>query len=886
MKKIILFIFVSFSFLHSFGQGAKETPFVNGEVLIQLQKGYSIDHVINAFPSAVKMRVISNLSTHMRFYHLGFDHSLMSNELVLSKLRMSNAVRIAQNNHYIQERSTIPNDPSFGSQWHHLNTTGTPDADIDSDEAWDITTGGLTAHGDSIVVCVVEGGGANWNHVDILPNFWRNYGEIDGNSTDDDGNGYIDDINGWNVNAANDNHSNGSHGTQCMGMVGAKGNNTTGVVGANWDVKIMLVSGFGVTESGVIAAYAYPLKMRQLYNSTNGAKGAFVVATSSSWGIDAADPASYPLWCAYYDTLGVYGILNVGATTNSNLNVDAVGDMPTACPSDYMISVTRTGNTDNQAGGYGLTTIDFGAPGISVYTTSGTSSSTYTSTTGTSFSCPLTAGVIGLMYSVPCNSFMNMVKADPQGGADYIRAALMNGVDPIPSMSGISVTGGRLNAFNAVNDILTNCAADTCPAPYGLTVSGITTTSAVLNWTDAGTSTGFYYYLRPVGSTAWDSVNVTSTSVTLSSLLPCTEYEWMIGATCSSGMSDYSGLFTFTTDGCCTAPTGLSASVLNDSSATVSFGSVTAAVGYTIQIMNMADSTITTLAVTASPAVISGLDSCTQYGIQVQTNCASSSTSFSPMVYIVTGGCGVCETATYCASAGGSVADEYIDQVQINSINRISGADGGYIYTGLSTELTQGLSYSLTLSPGYTGTSYSEYFKAWIDFNQDGVFADPTEKIYDSGSGVTSTVTGTVTIPATATPGVTRMRVAMKYISSGDIAQPSPCLAFAYGEVEDYCVEILNGIGLTETPLSGNMVYMVYPNPAQHDLIFTIFNFEDLESSNNQISLVNNVGQTLISQPLQAKTTTVDISSLPNGVYSYTILIGNVVRSGKVIVSR
>ena len=129
---------------------------------------------------------------------------------------------------------------------------------------------------------------------------------------------------------------------------------------------------------------------------------------------------------------GFYGILNVGATTNSNLNVDTAGDMPTACASDYMIGVGRTDKNDNTAGGYGLTTIELGAPGINVVTTNGTTAGAtgITTTTGTSFSCPLTAGVIGLAYSIPCANFMGIVTSNPKGAADLVLQALLNGTDP------------------------------------------------------------------------------------------------------------------------------------------------------------------------------------------------------------------------------------------------------------------------------------------------------------------------------------------------------------------------------------------------------------------------------------------------------------------------
>jgi serine protease len=638
MNKLLLFILVSLvasANLRAQSYEPRETPFKNGEVLVQLRKGFTVDQVMNQFPAAVKMHAIKNLSKHMLFWHLGFDSTVISNRDVLRKLMGLPSINLAQNNHYIQDRATVPNDVSFTSQWHHKNTSasgGTVDADIDSDEAWDITTGGVTSCGDTIVVALVEPGGAYWNHNDLLPNMWHNYAEIPGNSLDDDGNGYIDDVDGWNVNAANDNHPTGSHGTNCFGMMGAKGNNTTGVTGINWDLKVMLVSNFGVTEAGCIAAYDYPLNMRQRYNSTNGAQGAFVVASSSSWGIDYADPAAYPLWCAFYDTCGVYGILSVGATTNNTVDVDAVGDMPTACSSNYMVSVTRTSNTDGQAGGYGLTTIDFGAPGISVYTTSGSSSSTYTTTTGTSFSCPLTAGTIALCYSVPCVEFMSMVKADPQAGADFVFNALKNNVDITAAMTGKSVTNGRLNAFKAVNDIFTSCSA--LPTPLSLTATGATTSSVNLNWVDGGTSAGFYYYYRMVGSPTWDSVYTTSTSVTITGLTPCSDYESKVAAYVCNTLSAYSTITNFNTIG--VIPSGLNGTVLTDTTASITWGSVSPSIGYNIQYKEVSAGSFTLVTGVTSPYTLTGLLPCTDYEVQVQTVCASSTTAFSASDFFTT----------------------------------------------------------------------------------------------------------------------------------------------------------------------------------------------------------------------------------------------------------
>jgi subtilisin family serine protease len=107
--------------------------------------------------------------------------------------------------------------------------------------------------------------------------------------------------------------------------------------------------------------------------------------------------------------------------------VDSNGDMPTTCASQFMVGVGRTDRNDNTAGGFGVINVDLGAPGIDVRTTANTN--TYTTTTGTSFACPLTAGVIGLAYSIPCPNFMQIVKANPQTGAELVLSALYNGVD-------------------------------------------------------------------------------------------------------------------------------------------------------------------------------------------------------------------------------------------------------------------------------------------------------------------------------------------------------------------------------------------------------------------------------------------------------------------------
>jgi len=525
-------------------------PYEPGEILVQIPDIKRADRlftdlkVVNGVETELRADYL--VSAPMNIWLLRFNEDNIDAYTLLSKVSNHPAVSIAQLNYLVTLRETVPNDPQLSQQWHHINTGaggGTVDADIDSDLAWDITTGGLTALGDEIVVCVIEGG--NLNHPDLAPNAWVNTQEIPGNGIDDDGNGYIDDYLGWNVGNNTDNVATGGHGTQVMGMIGAKGDNNLGVVGANWNVKIMAVSGQNANnQASVIAAYTYPLVMRQLYNSSGGAQGAFVVATNASWGIDNGDPASVPLWCAFYDTLGENGILNCGATANNNVNIDVVGDIPTACPSPYMVSVTATNNNDVRTfSAYGVINVDVGAPGSNVYTTSGTNG--YGSTSGTSFASPLTAGVIALIYSTPCPAFMQMVHADPQLGADMVLQALYNGVDIVPNLVGQTVTGGRINAYNSIMEILNNCPDGGCFTPFSL--SGVQTpgtTDYTIAWAGLNPLSYNLRY-REVGNPDWTQINdLTVPTYFLEALNYCSTYEFQVMANCEEDeFSDWSANF-------------------------------------------------------------------------------------------------------------------------------------------------------------------------------------------------------------------------------------------------------------------------------------------------------------------------------------------------------
>ena len=292
-------------FLFSFTIFAQE--FVQNELLVQVNPKTSEVAFLRQFEQKYDINILSSecISKPMNVYLVKFQ-DLDLNEL-LKLFRQEKLVLNAQLNHIVEERETIPNDLFFNSdQWQLKNTGQTGglfDADIDATEAWDISTGGVTTHNDTIVVCILEGSGVDISHDDLKDNIWKNYAEIPSNGIDDDNNGYIDDYFGWNIISNDDAVGSGSHGTRVAGMIGAKGNNSIGISGVNQDVKMMIVKGQNASnEASVIAAYTYPWEMRKKYNTTNGQEGAFVVATNASWGLNNGDPADSPLWCAIYDS--------------------------------------------------------------------------------------------------------------------------------------------------------------------------------------------------------------------------------------------------------------------------------------------------------------------------------------------------------------------------------------------------------------------------------------------------------------------------------------------------------------------------------------------------------------------------------------------------------
>lgn len=829
-----------------------------GDILVMVKPGASATAIANDLSilngEPTHLRVVEELSAPMRVWHLHYDNASLPEPVMLRAVQAHPATQLAQLNHIVKDRA-LPNDTDYGNQWHHQN--------IDSEAAWDITTGGVTALGDSIVVCIIEN--ADLPHPDLIGNAWYNFQEIPNNSLDDDANGYVDDFEGWNPGANNDNVYGGGHGTQVAGMIGAKGDNNLGVAGANWDVKMMVVTRQGVGEAQVIQSYTYPLVMRRLYNQTAGGKGAFVVATNASWGIDNADPTDYPLWCAIYDTLGTAGVLNCGATANNNVDIDAVGDMPTGCSSDFMISVTATNNVDQRTfSGYGLTTVDLGAPGEDVYTT--TMGGGYGSTSGTSFASPLTAGVIALICSSPCTDLANLMQADPEAGALYVRQALFNGVEQVGNLPGQTVTGGRINAGNSVQWIMGNCGS--CPVPYSLSATNTGLGEASLGWNALGASV-YNVQVRPVGGGAWTPYNnLVNNSLAINGLTNCTEYEFQIEALCDTSTSGFSQSFVWTTDGCCTAPLSVSAAANDAISATATWSNVLVAGTYDLRYRVQGSATWTTLTgLTGTSTAINGLDSCTAYELEMSSSCNGSPSPWGPTTTFSTVGCGACIDNTYCPSVSDDATAEWITNVTVGTINNTSGSDDGYgNYTGQNTTFFIGQSYPISLEPDFSSFPYDEWWHVYIDLDQDGQFTT-TDLVFDGGGLTTATETGLLTVPATALPGPTRMRVVMKY--NGEPVDGCED-GYSYGETEDYCVTLNSSVGLTD--LVNGTTVSVFPDPADRDIFFDITG--PYASGQLTIDVLDNSGRLVARKAVQHGRATITTAWLEDGMYFFSLKQG------------
>ena len=360
---------------------------------------------------------------------------------LLASLKARPDVVYVEPNYIIHADLTTPNDPSFSSLWGLRNTgqviggqAGTPGADISAASAWDITTGSRAN-----VVAVVDTG-IDYNHPDLFANVWSAptaFTVTIGTQTISCAAG----THGFNaITNTCDPLDDNNHGSHCSGTIGGVGNNGVGVAGVNWTASIMgvkfLNSGGSGSTANAVNAIEFTIQAKQIFGA-----GANVRVLSNSWGGGGFSQALLD----EINRANTNNMLFVAAAGNNGSNNDASPFYPASYNAPNVVAVAATDNRDQKASfsNYGSTTVDLGAPGVNILST--TMGNSYSFFSGTSMATPHVSGAAALVLSV-CSLDTAALKSN-----------LLNNVDPIPALSGITVTGGRLN----VNKALLACGAPT-----------------------------------------------------------------------------------------------------------------------------------------------------------------------------------------------------------------------------------------------------------------------------------------------------------------------------------------------------------------------------------------------------------------------------------------
>ena len=388
---------------------------------------------------------------------------------------------------------------------------------------------------------------------------------------------------------------------------------------------------------------------------------------------------------------------------------------------------------------------------------------------------------------------------------------------------------------------LTTAPDTTAPNAPTLSASGTTQTTTNLSWTGATDNVAVtgYDVLRNgalIGSTT------TATTFAVTGLTASTAYTFNVRAKDAAGnVSLDSNSVTVTTlnPADTTAPIAptLSASGTTQTTTNLSWSGATdnvAVTGYDV----LRNGALIGSTTTATTFAVTGLTASTAYTFNVRAKDAAGNVSLNSNTVSIT--TLAVSTVTYCASRGNNTTDEFINRVQLRTINNLSGNNGGYgNFTALSTNLVRGTSNTITITPAWTATVFSEAYRVWIDYNRDGDFLDAGEQVFNRNSTTATPISGSFTVPTTALLGSTRMRVSMKYNAS-----PTSCEVFADGEVEDYTVNITSTARFDDEN-GAKISFNLYPNPVKGDVLnianldspstYRIFNIMGQELGNGKI---------------------------------------------------
>ena len=336
---------------------------------------------------------------------------------------------------YIYTHEAVSNDPYYttSSRLWGMYGDGTSPANQYGSQAGEAWAAGHTGAATVYVGIIDEG--YMYTHEDLAANVGKNPYEIAGNGIDDDGNGYKDDVYGWDFDGKNNTVFDGindDHGTHVAGTIGAVGGNGKGVAGICWNVRLLdakFLGTAGGTTANAILAVDYYTNLKS--------KGLNIVATNNSWGGGGFSQ----LLKDAIDRAGAQNILFIAAAGNNATNNDATPSYPSSYTSSNIIAVAAITSTGTLASfsQYGATSVDIGAPGQAIYSSVPVKSgknvvSGYASYNGTSMATPHVTGACALYAST-----------HPGSTAAQIKDAILGSAVPTASLAGKCVTGGRLN---------------------------------------------------------------------------------------------------------------------------------------------------------------------------------------------------------------------------------------------------------------------------------------------------------------------------------------------------------------------------------------------------------------------------------------------------------
>ncbi len=540
--------------------------------------------------------------------------------------------------------------------------------------------------------------------------------------------------------------------------------------------------------------------------------------------------------------LTVEALPSVARTLNFRLTVrdNHVGG-PANNSDDMIVTVNAT------AGPFSVT-----APNTAVSYVGGSSQTITWAVAGTTANGVNCANVDILLSTDGGSTWSTLLAATPNDGTEAVT---------IPNTPGttnrIMVKGTNHIFFDVSNTnfTITSGVTDTvAPTAPTLAASGTTQTTTSLSWsgaTDNVAVTGYDAYKDGVllGST-------TSTTYAVSGLTASTTYSFTVKAKDAAGnVSVASNAVSVTTlapvvdTTAPTAPT-LTASGTTSTTTSLSWSGATDNVGVTGY--DVYQGTTLLGSTTSTTYAVSGLTASTTYSFTVKAKDAAGNISVASNTVSVTT---LANTLTYCTSLGSSTADEKIGKVVFGTISNTSTGTAGYEnFTTLSTNAVRGTAYTITITPSWTSTKYKEGYAVWIDYNANGTF-ETSELVFSKAASTTTPVSGTITIPTTATLGATRMRVSMKYN-----AIPTACETFSYGQVEDYTVNITSTARMEEA--SNNSVsFSLYPNPVNGDVL----NVSNLEKASEYV-IFNMMGQELGKGTIENEGS-INVGSLNAGTY-------------------